>query len=168
MHRERLPIPKPCPADWRAMSGDERQRFCGSCNKHVHDLSAMTEPEAEALVSSGRDLCVRYSVQPDGRVRHAPPRGSVRGVVRAVALGLALASTPALAVPMVRVEPEPETPPEPSVLQRVARWLQEQVRFEPPPVLMGEIAPPEPPPVQGKLAPTPPSATIPEVSGQTR
>lgn len=68
MAQARTPLPvveikRPCPADWEAMEGDSRERFCGGCQKHVHDLSAMTPDEAQALLcSSAGPLCVRFAV----------------------------------------------------------------------------------------------------------
>jgi hypothetical protein len=71
--RARLPVlpnirvATPCSADWNAMTGDERVRACGACNKHVYNLSDMTRDEAEALIleKEGR-LCVRYFQRKDG------------------------------------------------------------------------------------------------------
>src|SRR6516162_8887116 len=40
--RFRLRVASPCPADWNAMQGDDRVRFCGQCEKNVYNLSAMT------------------------------------------------------------------------------------------------------------------------------
>ena len=62
-------VAAPCPADWGKMVGDERVRYCGSCELHVYNLSGMTRREAEALVTSteGR-LCVRYYRRPDGTI----------------------------------------------------------------------------------------------------
>src|SRR5829696_4745598 len=66
---EEVKVAAPCPADWEKMVGDERVRFCGSCNLHVYNLSGMTRREAEALVtnSEGR-LCVRFYRRPDGTI----------------------------------------------------------------------------------------------------
>lgn len=66
---ESIQIAKPCRADWAAMTGDERARFCGSCHKNVYDLSSMTRAEAEALIleKEGR-LCVRLYRREDGTV----------------------------------------------------------------------------------------------------
>lgn len=51
------------------MRGDERGRFCGHCQKSVHNLSAMTSDEAERLVcQAAGSLCVRYNVAADGKV----------------------------------------------------------------------------------------------------
>src|SRR5579862_5731482 len=33
---ERVSVAAPCPADWESMTGDERSRFCGQCQKHVY------------------------------------------------------------------------------------------------------------------------------------
>jgi len=62
-------VATPCPADWKAMSGDEQVRACGSCNKNVYNLSTLTREEAEALIldKEGR-LCVRYFQRKDGTI----------------------------------------------------------------------------------------------------
>lgn len=59
----------PCPADWDKMSGDEQRRFCGECGLHVYNISAMTRPEAEALIigSTGR-LCIGIYRRADGTI----------------------------------------------------------------------------------------------------
>lgn len=66
---DEIHVAKPCPADWNAMKGDDRVRFCGQCSLNVYNLSAMSRPEAEALVASreGR-LCVRFFRRTDGTV----------------------------------------------------------------------------------------------------
>ena len=73
--REKLPVldnirvAAPCTASWDKMTGDERVRACGECNKNVFNLSAMTRDEAEALIieTAGR-LCVRYFQRADGTI----------------------------------------------------------------------------------------------------
>lgn len=64
-----LKIASPCSADWNAMEGNERKRFCGECKLNVYNLSGMTSYVAENLLrnSEGR-LCVRYFQRPDGTV----------------------------------------------------------------------------------------------------
>ena len=67
-----LSIPKPCSQSWGAMAGDNRKRFCGECQKTVHDLSALTQAEAESLVqtvgSDGHLPCVQFYRRADGTV----------------------------------------------------------------------------------------------------
>jgi hypothetical protein len=64
-----LRIATPCQADWNEMTGDDRVRFCGRCEKNVYNLSAMTRDQAESLVreKEGR-LCVRLYRRQDGTV----------------------------------------------------------------------------------------------------
>ena len=64
-----LKVASPCSADWGAMAGDDRKRFCGDCKLHVYNLSGMTTYDAENLLrlSEGR-LCVRYFERADGTV----------------------------------------------------------------------------------------------------
>lgn len=54
------------------MTGDERKRFCGECGKHVYNLSAMSEKEAQDFAdeTQGRE-CVAYVPTEDGRM-HSP------------------------------------------------------------------------------------------------
>ncbi|MEQ1506167.1 MAG: hypothetical protein ABMB14_28300, partial [Myxococcota bacterium] len=119
MHRTQIPIAEPCHADWDAMTGDARRRFCGACTKHVHDLSAVTEPEAERLLAATPDLCVRYTLRPDGSLVHRAnptnPGNPVRRsrAARAAALGFALLGAgPAFASGAVAVEdPQSSLPP---------------------------------------------------------
>ena len=64
-----IKVASPCNADWNQMTGDERIRMCGSCNKNVYNLSSMTRDEAEALIleKEGK-LCVRYFQRKDGTI----------------------------------------------------------------------------------------------------
>lgn len=51
------------------MAGDDRARFCEKCDLTVHDLSAMKDAEARALLAGpARRLCVRFNVRRDGTV----------------------------------------------------------------------------------------------------
>src|SRR5690349_19976701 len=59
-----IQIAKPCDADWNAMKGDERSRFCEHCQRYVHNFSAMREEEITDLVcrSAGK---LRIRIQRD-------------------------------------------------------------------------------------------------------
>jgi len=62
-------IASPCKADWDAMYGDDRKRFCSQCKLNVYNLSGMTRDEAEQMImnAEGR-LCVRFYRRADGTV----------------------------------------------------------------------------------------------------
>ena len=64
-----LKVASPCPANWDAMYGDDRSRYCGECRLNVYNISGMTRVEAERLIASkeGR-LCVRFYRRADGTV----------------------------------------------------------------------------------------------------
>ena len=64
-----IKIASPCSADWNAMIGDERKRYCGDCKLNVYNLSGMTRIEAEnLLLNSEGKLCVRFYRRADGSV----------------------------------------------------------------------------------------------------
>ncbi|MEZ0229265.1 MAG: hypothetical protein ACAI25_11620 [Planctomycetota bacterium] len=66
---EDVRIARPCGADWAAMSGDDRVRFCQLCKLNVYNLSGMRREDAEALVASREgDICVRFYTRKDGTV----------------------------------------------------------------------------------------------------
>jgi len=65
-----LQIAKPCHMPWEQMRGDEQRRFCNHCQRHVHDLAAMTLSDAERLIcQSAGQACIRLTRMPDGRVK---------------------------------------------------------------------------------------------------
>ncbi len=62
-------VASPCTANWDEMRGDDRVRFCGSCEKNVFNLSGMTEEEAESLLeATNAQICVRFYQREDGTV----------------------------------------------------------------------------------------------------
>jgi len=97
MRSSQVEITSPCHESWEAMNGDAERRFCGVCQKDVHNLSAMRHDEAEALLRerSGEHLCVRYTAEVDGslRFRDLVPRASLtRKIVRAAFAATMLAA----------------------------------------------------------------------------
>lgn len=61
-------IATPCKADWTKMAGDERVRFCGSCEKYVYNVTGMSRAEAEDLVRGQGEVCMRLSRRADGTI----------------------------------------------------------------------------------------------------
>ena len=52
-----------CPKAWAGMTGDEKTRLCSYCNKHVHNLDALSVSERVALLSSpAAQICARYKI----------------------------------------------------------------------------------------------------------
>lgn len=76
MNQHELPIKNPCTQDWNTMEGGDRQRLCRVCDKPVHNLSAMTRQQAQAVLqkrSPGQRLCVRYRAGQDGEILFERP-----------------------------------------------------------------------------------------------
>jgi hypothetical protein len=64
-----IDIPRPCPADWTAMHGNDQVRFCDHCKLNVYNLSEMTRPQAERLlIEKEGHACVRLYRRMDGTV----------------------------------------------------------------------------------------------------
>ncbi len=62
-------VAAPCSADWSAMAGDDRRRFCAQCERNVYNLSGMSRSAAERLVAQAEGrLCVRFFRRADGTV----------------------------------------------------------------------------------------------------
>ncbi|HVO57775.1 MAG TPA: carboxypeptidase-like regulatory domain-containing protein [Dongiaceae bacterium] len=60
-------IASPCSNDWEGMVGTERVRHCAQCDRDVHNFSAMTRREIDALLAARRGrLCGRYVQRADG------------------------------------------------------------------------------------------------------
>lgn len=125
---ENFAIASPCSADWNQMDGDERRRFCAQCRLHVHDLSAMTRDEVDAMLRSagpGR-LCVRLFRRADGRVltRDCPTGLRVRmrrARARIAALWLTLwAGNSACS------EKATDPVPDPAYRQLMGEWVEPQ------------------------------------------
>lgn len=56
-----------CAVQWSQLQGDGDVRFCGECKQQVHDLSALTEAEAQEFLARDTTSCVRF-VQSAGEV----------------------------------------------------------------------------------------------------
>jgi len=73
MKRDQVTIRTPCGADWNAMEPRRNARHCGACDRLVHDLSSMSESDAEQLLkSTPESLCVRYLYDETGKIWFSP------------------------------------------------------------------------------------------------
>jgi hypothetical protein len=96
----RVSFPRPCDETWEKMTPAGCDRICGRCDRLIHDLSNYRLDEAEALLRSKPDMCVRARVGADGVVALKPERGNgARRMVIAAAVtaGLLSAGGPAFA-----------------------------------------------------------------------
>lgn len=76
---ENIRVRSPCGADWEAMAGDDRARFCRECDKKVYNLSAMTREQVASLISDRQGkLCARFSFRPDGTLLTLEPAAAPR------------------------------------------------------------------------------------------
>lgn len=168
---DRIRVASPCNASWDEMLGDDRVRFCLSCEKNVYNLSAMTREEAERLLQerAGGELCVRYYQRADGTIMTQDcPVGARRKRRKKLALAVAGAGAMAFAATsMLTRSPcavQGEMVP---ISDGPTSWTMGDVGEAPPPPVMGgvtDIREPEPerspphkkPPVRvtmGKRAP---------------
>jgi len=141
---DQIQVASPCSADWNQMTGDDRTRHCGECQKHVYNLSGMTRDEAEALlIERNGDLCVRYYRRQDGTILLADCAVGVRrkrrnrriaaGAAALLAGGFAAGAARAV----LHTEPSDTCP---------TRYRE----------VMGAVAAPQQP-VMGEVSPQPPS-----------
>lgn len=66
---DQVRVASPCNASWAEMTGDDKSRFCGKCEKHVYNLSAMSREEAElVMLEKEGNLCIRLYRRQDGTV----------------------------------------------------------------------------------------------------
>lgn len=75
LHRRQLPIASPCERFEGTEATADRAAFCTRCDKHVHDLSRLTEPQVVDLLARnvGREVCVSYRTRPDGTIALRKP-----------------------------------------------------------------------------------------------
>ena len=137
---ESIRIANPCSADWNKMQGNDRARFCQSCEKNVYNLSDMTRAAAENLVREKEgNVCVRFYRRADGTVLTddcpvglRPARRGAVWMARAALAGIAaFAALVAGAAHAARVGNEGESGGEnTNVPEQYARPLRERLPFQ--------------------------------------
>lgn len=67
---ENLKVASPCHESWDNMTGDERVKFCGACERPVYNLSSLTGHEIAELIrnTEGKRTCVRFYRRADGTI----------------------------------------------------------------------------------------------------
>ena len=143
---EDIRIASPCNASWDAMTGDDRVRFCGSCQKNVFNLSNMSRDDAEALIekTEGR-VCVRFYRRRDGTVLTQDCPVGLRAVRRRLALiGAGLAAGLGVIAAFLGLRRGDDRPVAPWRQQHVMGAMEER---------MGRVALPEPETVPDDVVP---------------
>ena len=165
-------IAAPCPAEWGQMNGDERARFCGQCQKHVYNLSAMSAVDAVALIREKEgQLCGRLFRRADGTVITSDCPVGLRAIARRTRRVVAACLSAVVVGLMLLVLPgalaRGSNGPRSAVFREVTLWVDDVlvwmgVRTRPLP-RVGEIciAAPIVPPVP----PVVPPLVTPEVDG---
>lgn len=170
---DQVRVASPCNASWDEMLGDERVRFCVSCEKNVYNLSAMPREDAERLLQErvGKELCVRFYQRTDGTILTEDcPVGVKKKRRKKLALAVAGAGAMAFAATSMLTRGACVTQGEPVVMgeMTVAPDGMHQVQPRPPSTQLTHIAPPvgswqtgdravDSPPVPTTTAPATPS-----------
>jgi len=102
--------PSPCSKNWNEMTGDEKARFCETCKKDVHNISAMTRKEARkfAAQNSGK-ACVRFERLENGKVLTADTKLHKIGRASRIAAGVFSAALTISAVANAQTVEKPKT-----------------------------------------------------------
>jgi hypothetical protein len=80
------------------MAGGNAQRFCGVCNRSVHDLSALTRRQAtELFVNNAGKVCGRISYDEHGKQIFAKERRPIERLVQISVLGASAVASAAAA-----------------------------------------------------------------------
>ncbi|AOL94867.1 hypothetical protein [Porphyrobacter sp. LM 6] len=102
-------FPKPCDERWEAMAPRGCNRHCASCDKIIHDLSALTLEEAERLLDGEDEVCVRAQIAGDGTIAlRSSGKTTARRMIAVAGASLALATaacqtTPDSAAPRYQI-----------------------------------------------------------------
>jgi len=95
----KVAFPSPCSEPWEGMAPVGCNRHCASCDKLIHDLSALRLAEVEDLLDSGEQVCVRARVGSGGVVELADPAHGKRRMIATVGASMALATAACQTVP---------------------------------------------------------------------
>jgi len=143
----RVRVASPCRVSWDEMEGDDQSRFCGSCAKHVYNLSGMNSDEALDLISGrqGR-LCVRFYRRSDGTILTEDcPKGLCAVGRKATRIALVLAALMGFGTLAVASEPATERSGTwlerlPPVVRARAAALASELGEDPDQVVMGQMS----------------------------
>ena len=170
-----IDVAEPCTVSWDEMTGDATSRHCAHCKLQVHDLSAMTLPEAEQfLLATGGNACVRFYRRADGTVvtgdcenawRRVAKRALMGGRRWVCAVGAVLAAMLAMSPFARRVNANvpmgdsPQAGITPVTVSKPEALICVMGKIAP--IAQPEVKPPMPPATQPATQPATPPATRP-------
>lgn len=94
---ENLKVASPCHESWDNMTGNEKARFCGACERPVYNLSSLAGHQIAELIreTEGKRTCIRFYRRQDGTiltqdcpVGHQKARRKAVGFVAAAAVAI--------------------------------------------------------------------------------
>lgn len=150
----RLKVASPCTADWNAMEGDDRCRFCNLCQKNVYNLEGLSETEIRELTGSqDSPICARFFQRADGTVLTANcPVGAANSRRRIRKRITALAFVGVIAAGVANFARASSSDTKSGSPLLVSQWINELKQYlgvgvttVAPEEIMGEICIPEPP-----------------------
>jgi hypothetical protein len=98
MKNLRVSFLSPCREDWDEMTPEGRNRFCGQCAKTIHDLSQHSFEEAQVLLQSCDEICVRARLGTNGEIElRSGPARKARRIIAAFGVSVSLMATSASA-----------------------------------------------------------------------
>jgi hypothetical protein len=127
-------VAAPCDVPWETMQGDERVRRCSGCSKNVYNISDMSEREAEELLKSHENPCLRLFRRADGNlITDNCPRGlrKLRDRCRKVAAAAAGLLATFLALAPVQAQNQPACTRGKPMMHPLNDVNQQPVRFTP-------------------------------------
>ncbi|HMT09484.1 MAG TPA: hypothetical protein PKA82_15895, partial [Pyrinomonadaceae bacterium] len=63
----RVSVASPCSASWDAMTGDDKVRLCGQCDRNIYNIESMSAAEAATLMRNATErTCIRMFRRADG------------------------------------------------------------------------------------------------------
>lgn len=69
---KRVRVASPCNASWDAMTGDDKVRLCGQCDRNIYNIELMSMSEATTLLRNTTErTCIRLHRRSDGTVMTA-------------------------------------------------------------------------------------------------
>ncbi|MFT3878153.1 MAG: hypothetical protein QM703_00660 [Gemmatales bacterium] len=127
LNLQQIKIASPCHVGWHNMHGDDKVRFCESCQKHVYNFSEMTLEEGSALIlATEGNLCGHLSRRDDGTIITKDcPVGFANKIYRRCLYAILTACMLILSMMWIRSRPGGESP----LVDRLQGWIESMLNW---------------------------------------